>query len=368
MKHIALLLLIGAVACDVPPTAPVVDASAPTNLSFKLDPSGDPNAPLGVLLTWDAPSNGRAVSYNIFGQTNAQGWLLRATTSSLSFHDDGVPQTQYYVVALDDRSADMGRSATITIDLTDRLPFPQHLTSISLNGAVQLRWDDNAYEANRSAFDHYRVYSSTYSATTGKCVDPWYFEGSTVSDAFLVGNLPNGVSRCFAVSAVSVDGHESDWSDAHLDTPRFEARSALVYAAETRTDSAAFVFNDQSATKLGVVGLATRADADFIVNRHTDGTIWLTPARAGSAVTLYSSSTVSDLTAIDVAPVAGYQTSAIQAIPGMGYVFRVTETDGVHFAAVRVQYVAKDVAVFDWSYQIDIGNPELQASRHLVIP
>ena len=60
------------------------------------------------------------------------------------------------------------------------------------------------------------------------------------------GNLTNGVSRCFAVSAVTRDGHESAWSEARLDTPRFDARNAFVYSTAARRDSSGFLFFDDA--------------------------------------------------------------------------------------------------------------------------
>ena len=366
MKRLALVVLASLAACQVAgPTSPI-DPAAPTNLSFQLTPSGDPNAPLGILLTWVPPSNGRAATFDIYGQSNSTGWIRRATTTSASFHDAGVPQSQYYVAAIDDQGAEMGRSTIVTVDLTNRLPAPLGLTSITLNGAIQLGWSDNALQAGGSTFDHYRVYSSAYSSAQATCVLPWYFEGSTVSDAFLAGNLANGTTRCFAVSAISLDGHESIWSSARLDTPRLDARSVLAYVAETKSDSAAFVFNDGIAKKVGTVGATSRSDADFILNRQSDGTIWLTPARTGSTVRAYATTTLPDLTSIDRAPIAGYQSAAIQVLPAMGYVFRLDGMDGTHYGAIRVQYVTKDFMVFDWSYQNAVGNVELSAGKDMV--
>jgi hypothetical protein len=363
MKRLALVVLAGLVACVAAGTTTPIDPAAPTNLSFQLTPSGDPNAPLGILLTWVGPSNGRAVTFDIYGLSAATGWIRRATTTSLSFHDAGIPQSQYYVAAIDDQGAEMGRSAIVIVDLSNRLPAPLGLTSITLNGAIQLGWSDNALQAGGSTFDHYRVYSSGYSSAQSACILPWYFEGSTVSDAFLVGNLTNGTSRCFAVSAISVDGHESIWSNARLDTPRLDARSVLVYVAEARSDSAAFVFSDQLAKRFGIVSATTRADADFILNRLSDGTVWMTPARSGSTVSVYATTTLPDLTSIDRAPISGYQATAIQTLPSMGCVFRLDEADGTHYGALRVQYVAKDFVVFDWAYQTAVGNVELSAGK-----
>jgi hypothetical protein len=362
MKKLAILLLVGLAACEVDGTAPL-DPDEPTNLTFELAPSGDPDIPLGILLSWDPPANGRAVVFDIYGRSNSTGWIRRATTTSNTFHDAGVPQSQYYVVALDDQSQEIGRTNTITVDLTERLPAPLGLTSTTLNGAIHLRWDDNAVESITAQFDHYRVYSGGYSVAKGVCEAPWYFEGSTVSDAFLVGNLANGESRCFAVSAISVDGHESTWSNARLDTPRSDARSAIVYAAEVKADSAGFVFNDETPRIPGVVSPSGRADADFTVSRHGDGTMWIAPARSGSTLRAYQSATVPDLTSIDRAPLSGYSATPLQALPGMAYVFQLTETDGTHFAAMRVQYVTADFVIFDWAYQDAAGNAELYRGK-----
>ena len=364
MKKLALLLLAGLAACDIEGgTGPRRDPDEPTNLTFQLLPSGDPNVPLGVILSWDPPTSGDAVVFDVYGRSSGTGWIRRATTTSPTFHDVGIPQSQYYVVAFDETGEEMGRSATILVDLSIRLPAPLGLTSTTLDHAIHLEWDDNAVSSTIATFDHYRVYSSAYSSAKATCEAPWYFEGSTVSDAFLVGNLANGQSRCFAVSAVSVDGHESTWSSARLDTPRSDARSALVYVAETKSDSAGFLFNDETPKVLGVVSPAARVDADFTLSRHTDGTVWLTPARAGSTVRLYQTTTVPDLTAIDRAPLTGYAATPLEVAPGMAYVFQLQETDGMHFGVIRVQFVTKDFIVFDWAYQDGPGNAELSIRR-----
>jgi hypothetical protein len=347
-------------ACDSI-TGLAADPDAPANVSYQLIPSGDPNAPLGVLLSWDLPRSGRANSFNVYGRTTRSGgWDLRATTTSTTFHDAGTPEVQYYVSTRDANGAEIAESDIVTIDLIGtRLPAPLGLTSISLNGAIQLFWQSNAVNANRDAFDHYRVYSTSYDATRGVCTANWSIEGSTVADAFYAGNLTNGSSRCFAVSAVTRDGHESTWSENRLDTPRFDSRNTLVYNTTARRDSAGFLFFDDVAKKPGVVASANRADLDVMIERQSDGSLWFVPARTGATMMLYSTKPVTDLTAIDRAPASGYANTRVEVVPGYAYVFRVTKTDGTHFAAARVAFVAQDYVVFDWSYQSGPGNSEL---------
>lgn len=358
---IALLLAVvpALAACDEL-TGPGTDPDAPAEIRYELIPSGNPAAPAGVLLTWDVPTSGRANSFNVYGRNSAGAqWQLRATTTSPTFHDAGLPQAQYYVTTRDDRGNEIAQSAVVSIDFAPRLPAPLGLTSTSLNGAIHLNWSSNAVDSGHSIFDHYLVYSTPYDGTRGVCTANWVSEGTTVSDAFLVGNLSNGVSRCFAVSAVTHDGHESQWSDSRLDTPRPDAQNAFVYTTAARRDSAGFLFLDETSRKLGVIGAATRADLDFSVERHADGTTWIVPGRGGVTATAYSSQPVAELTSIDRAPSAGFNGAAMQVQPGFAYVFRVVNADGVHFAAVRVAFVASDYVVFDWAYQTAVGNPEL---------
>jgi hypothetical protein len=344
-------------ACDLT-DATGVDPNAPTNLSYQLIPSGDPNAPLGIILSWDTPASGRAVAYDVFGRhSSSADWALRATTSSPSFHDSYV-EFQYYVVANDEQGNALGETAAITVDTHSELLAPEALRSISLNGAIQLDWSSNALDANRSAFDYYRVYSAAFDAAHSIC-SSWNLEGTTVSDAFLAANLSNGVTRCYAVSAVSRDGHESSWSSSTHDTPRYDARNLLVWASDVRADSSAFFFYDESTHAYGEVAAAARPGADFTVERHSDGTLWLKPARADVSMATYGTAPVPDLTAIDRAPAGGLSNVTVQAVPGYGYVFATRKTDGIHYGAIRIAYVAQNYVVFDWSYQSAVGNIEL---------
>jgi len=362
LSRLAVAALVALAACE-DLVGPGGDPDAPANLTYQLTPSGDPTAPLAVLLVWDIPRSGRAASFNVYGRTGPGGqWQLRATTTSPTFHDAGVPDLEYYVAARDDQGDEMGRSNTVSIDLHATVPAPLGLRTISLNTAIQLAWNSNAVDALHGAFDHYRVYSTTYDGSRGVCTSNWVLEGTTASDGFLSGNLVNGSSRCFAVSTVTRDGHESQWSDARLDTPRFDARNVLVYATAARADSSGFLFLDETSHALGVVAAAARTDLDFAVERHSDGTLWIVPARSGSTVALYSTQPVIELTSIDRAPAAGFAGTALQLRPGFGYVFKLQKSDGVHFAAVRVAFVTADYVVFDWSYQSAIGNPELSRS------
>lgn len=243
------------------------------------------------------------------------------------------------------------------------LQAPAALTSVSLNGAIHLSWTDNAYAADPTDFDHYRVYSTSYSIDNNACGTSWSLEGTTVAPTFLIGALSNGVPRCFGVSAISFDGLESAWSPLRYDTPRPDARAVLVYttAGNALANSFRFWFDANGngrvdSTELGLVG-ASSASSDFTVQVN-GSSLQIAPMFTGTKVQVFGA--INDLTDVDIAPATGYSSAAVTASVLTGYVFQMDEGDGFfRYGAVKVVAVGTNYIIFDWSYQTDPGNPEL---------
>jgi hypothetical protein len=248
---------------------------------------------------------------------------------------------------------------------------PATLYTTTLDGAVALYWDDNAYTSDPANFEHYRVYSSSYQIETTACGTSWRLEGTTVAPEFLAGALTNGVSRCFAVSAVSVDGAESARSGARADTPRPDSRNVALFARQVQDAESGFRFWDDlnsdglvQDAELGLLRSGSAGNIDFSVERDGTGVLFLTPVRAGTGVELYSDVPVDDLTSIDVAPSGTYRTSAIEASPGFGYVFEMEAGDEfLRYGALRVTHVGQQFLIFDWAFQTDPGNPQLLVGK-----
>ena len=358
-KHGVVLLLLAVSACDGSLLGPDIDPDAPTDLTYQLLPSGDPAVPLGILLQWEPPSSGRAVTYDIYARSSARDdFVLRATTTSPSFHDAGIPMLDYFVQAMDEDGQELGSSDVVTVDERNRLPAPRALLSVTLNRGVQLSWDTNAYAAAPQLFGVYRVYSTSFDLARGCDESDWSLEGTTVSEEFVARNLTNGATRCFAVSAISLDGHESAWSNVREDTPRYDARSVVLDASDVRPGTSGFRFASSVAGVFGTVVANTNVGADVVFERRADGTLWFQVARADVGIAQYGLAPVSELTSIDRAPTTGYG-DAVRAQSGYGYVFRVPYADGVHFAAVRVVHVATDFVLFDFAFQGQVGSGEL---------
>jgi hypothetical protein len=361
-QRASFLLFLAVLGCEAGVAAEPTDPDAPTDLMYQLIPSGDPAAPLGIVLQWTPPSSGRALTYDVYSRLdNRDDFALRATTTSPSFHDWGLPQLEYYVEAMDQDGQALGQSDVVMVDERNRLPAPRTLVSVTLNEGIELSWDPNAYAAAPQLFDFYRVYSTSWDVVQGCNLSGWALEGTTVSDGFVSRNLPNGETRCFAVSAISLDGHESLWSNVREDTPRHDARGVVLDASDVRAATSGFVFAT-SAGAFGTIVSDTSAAADVVLERGGDGTLSFKARRAEVRIAPYGVAPVSELTTIDRAPNIGYVETA-RAVAGYGYVVRVQYADGVHYAAIRIVHVAADYVLFDFAFQSQPGSLELLRAK-----
>ncbi|HEU4570946.1 MAG TPA: hypothetical protein VFS07_10280 [Gemmatimonadales bacterium] len=370
----ALSALVFTTACDTSIYDPYPQdggPAAPAGLTYLVDPVGTGTAPAGILLRW-ADDDPTVYEWDVYARDSfGASFSFRGTTRSPSYHDAGRPFLQYYVTAVDGAGLESAPSATVTVDERLALAAPATLASVSLDGAVALSWSDNAYTADPAAFSNYRVYGAGYDLDAGLCGTDWALEGTTVAPEFVVGALRNGVPRCYAVTAVSVEGYESLWSPVKDDTPRPDARNVLVYARQAQDAGSGFRFwqdldgdGRADADELGLPKAGSSLSADFSVERDPDGTLWLQPVRSGTTVAVYGATPSEDLTSIDYAPLGGYATSAVEAVPGWGYVFEMSGGDGyARYGAVRVTHVGQDYLILDWAFQTDPGNPELVARR-----
>jgi hypothetical protein len=366
MKRLSVVLAGLAVLTACGNDVVVVTIPQPQNVFYVLDASGDPAAPAGILLQWDAVTASDLAAYRVYSRPGSSGsYDLRGETTSTTFHDVGIPDLDYAVSAVSTSGAESALTE-IEVDERLRLGAPSYLTSTSLNGAIYLAWDDSPFMTEPTGFLQYRVYSAGYSLDQGLCDATWVLEGTTVSPEFIASALTNGVPRCFGVSAESIEGWESLWSPIDADTPRPDARNVVIYADAVNANQAGFRFfldlnaNGQVDTgELGRIGTASSA-SDFTIHRDP-GTMQLYVVPAQATATQYGSGAIDDLTSIDVAPASGFGTGQLLAQPGFGYVFQMDGGDGFYrYGAIRPTHVGQDFIIFDWSYQTDPGNPELQ--------
>ena len=274
-----------------------------------------------------------------------------------------------------------GCSSSTTAPVTGTAPpQPLNLVGTSLDQAIALTWDDNAFLADPGNFQSYRIYSTTYTWTTdylaGQCGATWQLEGTTVAPEFVVGALLNGVSRCFAVSAISVGQAESARSAAHNDTPRPDARNIVLFSSTANSAQSGFRFwkdgngdGQVQDNEIGLIVSGTGPDADFSVERNnvTDS-LFIQPDRPGVLLAIYNNfQPVADLTSIDLAPSTttgppfGFSIATADALPNVGYVFQVPGAGtSVLYGAIRPTHVGSTFIILGWSLQTQPNNPELR--------
>jgi len=357
-------------ACDSYTTVggPSGGIQPPVALYYNVEPIGTGTAPSGLLLSWPDDGNQNLAVWHVYSRgSTTESFGLRGSTTSNSFHDNGPPDLEYYVTAEDLGGFESVPSPTVTIDERLALPAPASLVTTSLDGAIALIWSDNAQNASPARFAAYRIYSAAYDLDNQLCDVTWFLEGTTVAPEFVAGALPNGQPRCFAVTAVSVEGYESLWSPIWLDTPRPDARNIVLYARELTLAQSGFRFwkdlnNDflVQPNELGLIGSGAAPDIDFVVERNGLGGLRFRPVRAGTGVAFYGNAPVGDLTDIDWAPNQVYSPAPIDARVGWGYVFKMDGGDAfARYGSLRVTHVGQDFLILDWAYQTDPGNPEL---------
>jgi hypothetical protein len=257
---------------------------------------------------------------------------------------------------------------------------PANLESTTLDQSIALFWDDNSYIAEPANFEAYAIYSTSYDLDADVCGNTWALEGTTVAPEFVVGALTNGVPRCFAVTARSIEGAESARSTIVSDTPRPDSRNLVLNVLQTQDAGSGFRFwddfnSDQQVQdgELALVRPGSAADIDFAVESDGAGSVFLTPVRPGTGVEVYSDVPVEDLTSVSFAPCiqdaspdgcAPYTASSIDAFPGLGYVFETDGGDGfVRYGAIRLTHVGPTFVILDWAFQTDRGNPMLLVGK-----
>ena len=188
---LAAAALLGATACDDP--TGLIDR--PEDLSYQLEASGNPLEPLGVILFWSPVLDAELAVYNVYGRLDGSNQFdLRGSTTSTSFHDNGMPDLEYRVTAVNSDGDESSASNSVTIDERLRLESPASIASTSLDGAILVTWSDNPFLNEPDGFRRYRVYGTSFSLDDGLCGEEWSLEGTTVAPEFLVSALPP--SRC----------------------------------------------------------------------------------------------------------------------------------------------------------------------------
>lgn len=324
-----------------------------------------------VNLRWELHPQWDGDAFRIYGKrTSDANWFLVAEVSNCrdshcSYSDVNISPGrtyEYYVASVNPRTGDETASEfaiEVFVPQPSPPPVPAELDAVPLDDALFLRWSDASRVED---FGFYRIYLE---GGDGDVI----LLGETDSEGFLDLLVQNGNTYGYFVTAVDDLGHESGGSPLAEGTPRPDYHGELLFAFEDHPDLAGFRFQESEATDPILPG--TSADRHFRLEADSEGW-WLVP---GPGVEVHEESYVttalrcgpaSDDGCADVrmAPSSGYQTHDLGLAPGLSYVLRVpAEGDQWRYGVIRISHVgfAQDgaVALFDWAFQLQVGNRAL---------
>jgi len=238
-----------------------------------------------VMLWWNSNSEDDFYGYDIYrSATSGSGYSrINLVRTKNTFYDDvnvisGV--TYYYVVTAVDtnfNSSDFSDEISAApINITPPAT-PTGLTAMGNNGQVSLNWNDNS-EADLNGYNVYR--STTSGSGYAKINDPL-----VVSSNYTDGNVSNGTTYYYVVTAVDNSSNESGYSSEVPATPGFYinvetlgswvsglshtkengTHRALIFVAHVEHSAAlslnSVTYGGQSMTKVidAIVGTSARA-------------------------------------------------------------------------------------------------------------
>jgi hypothetical protein len=325
-----------------------------------------------VTLTWELHPQWDGESFRVYGKrtTDADYFLVADVTNCAggfcSYTDVNVAPGatyEYYVAAYDARSGTEAASdyaIEIHVPHPDPPPVPGTLDAIPLDDAIYLTWDDRARDA--ADFHFYRVYLEGGDGAVTLL-------GETDSEGFLDLLVENGNTYGYFVTSVDDQGHESDGSALAEGTPRPDYHGEYLFAWEDVPSASGFVFQERE--DLDPIRAGSDPERHFRLEFDQDGW-WLVPGpgvevhRDAYFTTALRCGPAADAGCLDLreAPASDYSGVDIALFPEHSYVLRVPASGGGwRYGVIRVTHVGftQDgaIAIFDWAFQLQVGNPAL---------
>jgi len=251
------------------------------------------------------------------------------------------------ILALMMLAAGCGDHVVVPVDYPPSAPAG--LYSVTGDGRAILYWNPNP----EPDIDLYAVYSAER--------NDGYFELEDVTrNTYYTFYLPNGTTRYFAVVAVDFAGNESELSyETVWDTPRPEGHNMPVYALfydpqNTNFDRCGIDFSDYMHR---MIQSLDNPSNDIYIDNY-EGTLFLNAFDDDTDIAMFGlTSSLSDVDYADPDIMEWDSEGYLALYEDYSYVIWTWDN---HFATVRVQEVYDDMAVLEWAYQTDPGNPQLK--------
>jgi hypothetical protein len=328
-----------------------------------------------VTLTWELAPGWNGEPFRVYSKrVTDSGWFFIAEVTScieeVCVYEDvnvlGGERYEYYVAAVGPNGVETASDIVVEVLVPEFVPppVPDGPFVVALDNANYVTWGLAARGAED--FSHYRVYLDDGSSV--------FILGDTDSEGFLDLLAVNGNTYAYFVTAVDLDGHESDGSFLAEGTPRPDFSGEWIYDYFAVPASSGFRFVEDES----VLPIVDGDDPFRHFRLETDlNGWWLVPGPDAAVYPVAFQTTAlkcgvaadAGCADISVAPSSGYVAQDIQLGAQESYILRVIGDDGlIHYGVIRVTLLGFDqnddpIMIFDWAYQLQAGNPNLSPAR-----
>ena len=244
-----------------------------------------------------------------------------------------------FIIELVLLSFTIGCETEIFVPDTTPPSSPKGLYAVARDNQVNLYWDYN----RESDVQGYDIYISSYYSGRYELI------GSTHGNYFYDKGAVNGKTYYYAVAAFDNSENESDLSrDVAYATPRPEGLDVILTDFRTRPSTAGYDFSTYS------VGNYNDQYTDVFFEYY-NGVYYMD---VWDDTDIKDMGYTNSLYDIEVAPASGWSTTK-DVLLTVGKTYVVWTLDD-HYAKLRVISLSSSRVVFDWTYQLQKGNPSLK--------
>lgn len=333
--------------------------------------AGQPRGLPSVELSWRLPAGWNGEVFRVYARrAGDRDYNLAATVTSCAegvcrYTDLNVQPAatyEYFVTAVNEaagRESEGSELSRVVIPPTAAPQAPGAPAAVGLDGAVFLRWEPTGAE-------RYWVLLET---TGGEIFDV----GETDGAGYLDTRAANGSRYRYRLAAVDTLGQVSALSPVTVAVPRPDHQAELLYAFADSAAASGFQFVAGDSLNPVVPGGSAEAQLRLEV---VDGALSLVPLggtsiTAGVLTTALTCGPGSDPdcfaihSATDPDAPTDFAASPVTVAPELTYLVQVRGTDGrTRFGKIRIalegtDQSGRDLAVFDWAYQLIPDEPSL---------
>jgi hypothetical protein len=216
---------------------------------------------------------------------------------------------------------------------------PTGLVVINGDNRVDLYWNENR-ESDVAGYNIY--YSFEYDGR-------YELIGSTESNYFIDRDVDNAVTYYYAVTAYDYNGNESELSiDFTYATPRPEGFNQSIFDFRRFPDNSGYAFSEFQVVPYDDL------ESDVFFEKY-EGQFYL---NVWDDSDIQDMGHTSDIYEIPFAPTSGWSPDKYE-VAEAGHTYVIWTWDN-HFAKIRVRNITNDRVVFDWTYQLVEGEPQLK--------